>query len=132
MKFILATISLVLATALLLLAFNQRLGIGLYPIKAISQSVSIGGFDADLWKAQYQKNERDNPRIGMVSALEREVLREGMSREAVREMLGLPEQIQGNVDLYDLGVSPYGIDYEQYAITYDQEDKVVEFSIRRG
>ncbi|MBD2068845.1 hypothetical protein H6F93_15155 [Leptolyngbya sp. FACHB-671] len=132
MKFILAAISLVLATALLLLALSQGWGSVLYPIKAIKQTVSISGFDADLWKAQHKKNKRDNPRIVMVPALEREVLREGMSREMVREILGLPEQIQENVDLYDLGISPYGFDYEQYAIVYDRENKLVEFSIRRG
>ncbi|MBD1867984.1 hypothetical protein H6F95_11865 [Cyanobacteria bacterium FACHB-471] len=132
MKFVFVVVSFVVATALLLIALDKELRTVFHQMKAISQIISIGGFDADLWKAQFRENKRDNPRIRMVPALEREVLRKGMSRETVREILGLPEQVQGNVDLYDLGVSPYGIDYEQYAITYDQENEVVEFSLRRG
>lgn len=89
-------------------------------------------FDAELWRAQWNTDKRDNPRINMIVELEREVLKKGMHRELVREILGSPERIQGNSDLYDLGVSPYGIDYEQLVIQYDQQNKVVNFFTLRG
>lgn len=95
-------------------------------------NISTTNFDAALWRAQYKSFERDNPRIGMISVLEREVLQKGMTKEAVREILGPPEQTRDNIDLYDLGISPFGVDYEQYVIEYDSDNKVVRFFIRRG
>ncbi|MFP5270146.1 hypothetical protein [Coleofasciculus sp.] len=98
----------------------------------MSTTISTGNFDSALWRAQYKKYQRDNPRIGMVPDLEREVLHKRMSREVVREILGRPEQVRENADLYYLGVSPFGLDYEQYVIEYDPENKVVKFFISRG
>lgn len=94
--------------------------------------LSNEGFDAALWKAQYKKFKRNNPRISMVPDLERKVLQKGMYRETVRKTLGLPEQIKKNADLYDLGASAFGIDYENYVIEYDHDNKVVRFYIVRG
>jgi len=90
------------------------------------------GFDAALWRAQHGSDARDNPRSGLVPALEREVLRKGMSREEVREILGPPEGETPQRDVYELGASPVGVDYEQYVIEYDEEGKVLSFGLRRG
>ena len=98
----------------------------------MNEDISITSFDSTLWKAQYNQFNRDNPRSGMTPTLEREVLQIGISQETVREILGPPEEAQDNMDLYDLGASPFGIDYEQYVIEYDNEKKVVRFFIRRG
>jgi hypothetical protein len=97
-----------------------------------SFSTNSGNFNSQLWIAQYGKNERNNPRSGMVVALERNVLQKGMRRLEVRAILGKPEQIRHNIDVYDLGASPFGVDYEQYFIEYDKEDKVVKFFIQRS
>lgn len=133
MKFVIAAVSGIVAiTLLLMLTGNGSMITSNNQVKVMSTTVSTGNFDSALWRAQYKKHQRDNPRIGMVPALEREVLHKGMSREVVREVLGRPEQVRENADLYDLGVSPFGVDYEQYVIEYDQENKVVQFFISRG
>ena len=133
MKFVIAAVSGIVAITLLLMVTGKGSVItSNNQVKVMSTTVSTGNFDSALWKAQYKKYQRDNPRIGMVPDLEREVLHKRMSREVVREILGRPEQVRENADLYDLGVSPFGVDYEQYVIEYDQENKVVNFFISRG
>ncbi len=133
MKFVIAAVSgIVVITLLLMVTGKGSVITSNNQVKVMSTTVSTGSFDSALWRSQYKKFKRDNPRIGMVPALEREVLHKGMSREVVREILGRPEQVRENADLYDLGVSPFGVDYEQYVIEYDQENKVVKFFISRG
>ena len=100
-------------------------------IKSVKETMGKK-FDGQLWKAQYKQFKQNNPRIGLVPALEREILQKGMDRKAVREFLGLPKTIRENADWYDLGVSAFGVDYETYIIEYSQENKVVDFYIRRG
>ena len=90
------------------------------------------GFNSAEWKAQYNKFEEiDNPRIKMVAELTDSILKKGMQKDKVRELLGTPEVINENKDTYYLGVSSYGIDFEHLEIEYDSEDKVVSFRITR-
>lgn len=89
-------------------------------------------FDASLWRAQHGSTERDNPRSGLVVALERDHLRAGMARSEVIALLGQPERQTARRDQYALGVSPYGIDYEYYVIDYDDNDRVATFSLKRS
>lgn len=120
------------ATALVFSCTNNDSLITSNQVDSMDTDISTSGFDDVLWRDQYQKFNHDNPRSGMISDLEQEVLRKGMSQETVREILGPPEQTEGNMDLYDLGASPVGVDYEQYVIEYDDDQKVVRFFIRRG
>jgi hypothetical protein len=77
------------------------------------------GFDAGVWKAQRDEDfDGNNPRAGMVGALQREHLVEGTPREQVHNLLGPPELVQDDTDLYELGRSSTGVDYEQLAIVY--------------
>jgi hypothetical protein len=77
-------------------------------------------FDAGVWKAQREEDfDADNPRAGMVGELQREHLVEGTPRERVHDLLGPPESVRGDSDLYELGRSATGVDYEQLAIVYE-------------
>ena len=90
------------------------------------------GFDAQRWKAERGRpDERDGKRNSMLEALERDHLRNGMSREAVRSLLGEPDTSTRTVDEYDLGPSPVGVTMESYAIEYDSQGRVVSFTLRR-
>jgi hypothetical protein len=77
-------------------------------------------FDPDVWKAQRDEDfDGDNPRAGMVGELRREHLVEGTPRERVHDLLGPPESVRGDSDLYELGRSATGVDYEQLAVVYE-------------
>ena len=90
------------------------------------------GFDPQRWKAErVLSDEPGGKRNSMLEALERDHLRAGMSREAVRSLLGEPDTTTKTVDQYDLGPSPVGVTMESYLIEYDSQGKVVGFGLRR-
>ena len=90
------------------------------------------GFDAGLWKAQRDEDfDGDNPRAGMVGELQREHLVEGTLRERVHDLLGPPESVRGDTDLYELGRSATGVDYEQLAIVYE-DGRVATTLVKRS
>lgn len=89
-------------------------------------------FDAERWRAQHDTEalmER-NPRGDMAAELMAEHLPAGRSREEVQALLGPPEFVDGDADVYELGRSAYGVDYEQLAITY-AAGRLVGAQIRR-
>lgn len=90
-----------------------------------------GGFNAELWQAQRGASARDNPRAGMVVDLQRVHLRAGMSRAEVQRLLGEPDQQQEFSDVYELGVSPVGIDYEYFIVDYDASGAMTQSRIAR-
>jgi len=90
------------------------------------------GFNSAKWKAQYNSKELHNPRLVMIPHLKRSVLHVGMDKSAVRDILGPPEKSRDQTDIYALGVSEYGIDFEYYYIEYDSNDKVIKFYLMRG
>lgn len=88
------------------------------------------GFDSAQWKAQYGTGAVDNPRGGMVGDVE-DLLHPGMSRSEVVDLLGKPEQEERERFTYEIGVSPYGIDYEYFVIEF-ASDELVRTYITRG
>ena len=74
-------------------------------------------FDSAVWKAQRGADPQANTRGTMVAALEQAV-RTGMPRSDVIALLGEPDSRDADTDIYELGVSPLGIDAEVYAVTY--------------
>jgi len=89
------------------------------------------GFDATDWKAQHDEDfDGDNPRAGMVGELQRDHLVEGLPRDEVHDLLGPPESVLGDTDLYELGRSATGVDYEQLAIVYEH-DRLTTTLIKR-
>ena len=89
-------------------------------------------FDAERWRAQAGTEalmER-NPRGDMAGELIAEHLPPGRTREEVHALLGPPEFVDGDADVYELGRSAYGVDYEQLAIVY-ADDRLVGAQIRR-
>lgn len=81
-------------------------------------------FDSSTWKSQRGVAAQNNQRGQMVGALDK-VVHAGMARAEVIEQLGEPDSSNTDtgVDLYELGVSDYGIDEEYFEIRY-QDGKV--------
>jgi hypothetical protein len=90
-----------------------------------------GGFDSDQWKAQRFSTARDNPRSHMVGQL-KDVLRPGMTKPEVVELLGEPETKDAKRYTYALGTSAFGVDYEYLVVEFDDNERVVRHMITRG
>jgi len=88
-------------------------------------------FDSALWRSQ-RGQEEGNRRWTQVHALERDFLRQGMSRSQVREVLGSPDQSERDTDAYYLGASEFSIDGATYVIEYEPAGHVISFSVRQG
>jgi hypothetical protein len=89
------------------------------------------GFDQAGWKAQHDSTAIDNPRAGMVVAVE-EHLKPGMSRDEVLALLGPAESENGGTLTYDLGASPYGIDFDYLVIEFDAKGRLTRHYITRS
>ena len=87
-------------------------------------------FDASTWQAQKGSTKKENPRASMIFSLEKNYLNVGVSREKIRKLLGAPDEIIGQVDIYDIGVSPMGVDMETFQLSFDK-DKLVMFQVSR-
>lgn len=89
------------------------------------------GFTPERWKAEAANTSSKNPRIYWVSQVEK-LLRPGMSKDDIIALLGDPNSKRDNRYSYDLGVNPYGIDYEYFVIEFDSTGKLSRFFIERG
>jgi len=95
-------------------------------------STTHAGFDTQGWQAERGlSDDRDGKRNSMLEALERDHLRAGMRRDAVRSLLGEPDSTTATADQYELGRSPVGVTMESYLIEYDTQGKVASFGLRR-
>lgn len=88
-------------------------------------------FDAQKWKAQRGNPSHNNPRIGMVSGAKK-LLRTGMTQDEVGALLGEPEGKSATRWQYDLGASPYGVDFEYLVIEFDEQGRVLRVSTIQG
>ena len=95
-------------------------------------ALTKAGFDAGRWQAARGLDDsQPNPRGGMLDTLEQGPLRKGMSRDAVRRLLGESDGATPTTDEYDLGRSPVGVTIEIYIVEYDAQGRVVSFALRR-
>lgn len=94
-------------------------------------NMNESGFDAEIWQSQKGSFKPDNPRGDMIEGLEKYYLKTGMERAKIHNILGEPDTINGQTDIYDIGVSPFGIDLETYQINYSN-DKAVKFYVSRS
>jgi hypothetical protein len=114
------------------LVLAASLAIVLLIWKGCAMSTTYADFDPQRWQAERGLSEEgDSKRNSMLEALERDHLRIGMSREAVRSLLGEPDTATRTADRYELGPSPVGVTLESYLIEYDSQGKVVSFGLRR-
>lgn len=74
----------------------------------------------------------DNPRAAMVDDVERAGLAPGARRAFVRELLGTPDVERPNVDVYVLGASPYGVDYDEFVVEYNEAGVVTRAHVVQG
>jgi hypothetical protein len=89
-------------------------------------------FDSEVWKAQSGFHENKNPRNGMVVSLKKYHLFEGMMQVEVYALLGEPDSKRNSKDVYYLGVSPWGIDFEYLELEYDSELMLVRINTTQG
>ncbi|WP_338664474.1 hypothetical protein VQH23_04755 [Pararoseomonas sp. SCSIO 73927] len=93
-------------------------------------------FDRSAWEAGRGNDTGRNPRAGQVAALrESGAVRPGTPRDAVRALLGAPENVsesaEGARELYSLGIG-FGGSLEYFAVQYDEGGKVTRASLVRG
>lgn len=85
-------------------------------------------FDSTRWKAQRGSEARANPRLTMLEP----PIRMNMSRAAVRALLGEPDRMQSNRDVYILGAAALSIDCSSYVVEYDDNGRVRATRVLQG
>lgn len=96
---------------------------------------STPSFDAETWRAGAVTGaadaslEYDNPRYDLAGPLIRDHLHEGMTRDAVLQLLGPPDSVQGTELHYVIGANPYHIDPDALVIGFDADDRVTQVRI---
>jgi hypothetical protein len=88
-------------------------------------------FDPALWRAQHGRDAPDNPRVGMIDAIQR-LLSPGMTRAEVEALLGEPEQRSPESDIYDVGGTAGSADYAYFVVEFDAAGRVVRYELMRG
>jgi hypothetical protein len=88
-------------------------------------------FEPAVWQAQHGRDVPDNPRAGMVGAIE-QLLSPGMTRAEVEALLGEPEQRSGESYIYDVGGSAGGADYAYFVVEFNEAGRVVRYELMRG
>lgn len=95
-----------------------------------NNSKSLKHFDQKVWLENAGNETKNNPRAGMISELIDTVLKKGMSKDEVTALLGPPDSNRDQLELYDIGRSPWGIDLEYLAIDYDENSLVKAYMLR--
>lgn len=76
-------------------------------------------FDSTVWKTQRGLDSGSaNPRAAMLPVLQRDILKPGVTRDRVQDLLGPPDRSREGVDYYDLGRSTFGPSDEELAVEY--------------
>jgi len=83
-------------------------------------------FNHTLWLAQDKSLKPKNPRGPMYGDLKENHLPRGMKKDAVIDLLGVPDfEIRENCIAYNLGMwSGFGIDYDSLDICFDAENQL--------
>lgn len=89
-------------------------------------------FDKAAWAAERGNYEGASRRSAMVSQLDDAGIAPGASRETVRAQLGEPDSSGPAADIYFLGRSATGPNFEVYRIDYDAQGKVRTAQVQRG
>ncbi len=84
-----------------------------------------GRFESAAWRSERGNYDGDNSRLSMISDLEQNHLKVGMSQGSVEQILGEPDSTPEASSVYYLGVSPYGFDSEFFAIKYDSDGNLI-------
>jgi len=93
------------------------------------------GFDRGIWLSAARNDDMRNPRGPMAEDLRRHYLRNGMTREQVRRLLGKPDnseydEQQGKVDHYFLGAWGFiSIDGDLFIVHYDKSGRLISTEI---
>lgn len=89
-------------------------------------------FDSDGWKSQRGVSLDRNKRTTMTAGIEN-VVRLGMTRLQVHAVLGDPDGVREaeDTDIYHLGRSPYGVDYDTYEFVY-RDGELISYTYRQG
>ena len=90
-----------------------------------NQTGGHGQFESAAWQSERDNYGGDNSRLSMISDLEQNYLRPGMSQHTVEQLMGEPDATREALSVYDFGVSPYGKDGEFLEIKYNSDDNLV-------
>ena len=87
--------------------------------------VETNDFDRETWLAWHNKDDLENPRIGMATDVEEWLMTERRTKAEVLEYLGPPDdRREENMIVYNLG---FGfIDYYWLHVYFDDDDRVSE------
>ncbi|MCU0707964.1 MAG: outer membrane protein assembly factor BamE [Pirellula sp.] len=85
-------------------------------------------FDRELWHRFHEDDDPDNPRASMVTDLQWNYLKKGMTRSDVEELLGTPDfEKRDDVYSYNLGMwSGHRMDYDSLDIHFDADGKLAD------
>ena len=100
-------------------------------------STKADGFDSTAWKSYHGDSKETNRRSAMLPDLKK-LLRPGMSRQEIVELLGEPEDDQSSAATrparwtYWLGQSPYGLDEDYFVIEFDAGGRLAKSYFSRS
>ncbi|WP_125932201.1 hypothetical protein [Thiosocius teredinicola] len=89
-------------------------------------------FDSAVWKSERNSNELQPRRQHMISDLQDNYLRVGMSEDEVLALLGEPDSRTDRRFRYSVGAFPFSADYSWVFVRFDEAGKAVEFGIEQG
>ena len=83
-------------------------------------------FDAKIWKSQHNKSTSDNPRGKMASDLKNRVIKPGMTKTQILQMLGPPDFSQNEATFtYNLGSwSGFRMDGDVFDVDFNKSGRV--------
>lgn len=109
--------------------------IGSLAAGAVAMTLLIGtalaqDFSTEAWIAEGEKSPSQMSRNHMIDAIE-QALVPGMSEDDVIALLGEPQRRSASELTYELGVAPYGIDFEYLVVTLGADGTFETTSLRR-
>lgn len=85
-------------------------------------------FDRGVWIKNYDNQHPDNPRVEMISDLENNYLRKGVTRKQVVELLGKPDRRdEKHVISYLVGMQGFVSDPGQLELEFDEKMGLIRF-----
>ncbi|MCA4809993.1 hypothetical protein IF128_09595 [Empedobacter stercoris] len=90
-------------------------------------------FDSNKWKTENLNSENNwNLRWSMMNDLRNNYQIKGLTQKEIIELLGTPENIINNQFRYFLGYSGKGINTGILVLTFDENNKVLNFIVTEG
>ena len=90
-------------------------------------------FNSKKWKTENLNSENNwNLRWSMMNDLRNNYQIKGLTKKEIIELLGTPENVINNQFSYFLGYSGTGINTGTLSLTFDENNKVINFVVTEG